>query len=224
MRSMRSLVLYIGLICFLVLCTPTALLAQRQAPPRQFPPPRYIPSHDYDTQNIKLELRFDWEHEQALGTETFTFSPLITDLRRIELDAANMTFNSVKLAAGTPLKFETDAPREKLRITLDRAYQPGETLNLVIDYHTNGITTAQGLAGFGRGLTFIKPNPDDPTRPRQVWSQGETGIQSLLVRLLRSSERFHDHRNHRHGRKAADGDLQRQAVKHERQQRQHPHL
>ena len=79
-----------GLICLLlVLCSPIALLAQRQQPRTggQLPPPRYIPSHDYDTQNIKLELRFDWEHEQALGTETITLSPLVTDLRRVDLDA-----------------------------------------------------------------------------------------------------------------------------------------
>jgi aminopeptidase N len=59
-------------------------------------------------------------------------------------------------------------------IILDRAYQPNDTLNIIIDYHTNGTTTARGIGGFGRGLTFIKPNPDDPTRPRQIWSQGET--------------------------------------------------
>jgi len=140
----------------------------------QLPAARYIPSHDYDMENIKLELRFDWEREQALGTETITLSPLVSDLRRVDLDAANMTFNSVKLASGIPLKFENDGPQEKLAITLDRAYQPNDTLNIVIDYHTNGVTTARGIAGFGRGLSFIKPNPDDPTRPRQIWSQGET--------------------------------------------------
>jgi aminopeptidase N len=85
-----------------------------------------------------------------------------------------MTFNSVKLASGVPLKFDNDALREKLSITLDRVYQPNDTLNIVIDYHTNGVTSAGGIAGFGRGLRFIKPTSDDATRPRQVWSQGET--------------------------------------------------
>src|SRR5204862_4116716 len=117
---------------------------------------------------------FDWEQEQAIGTETITLAPLVADLRRVELDAANMTFNSVKLAAGTPLKFEPDASAEKLRIELDRAYQPTDVLTFVIDYHTNGVTATRGIAGFGRGLTFIKPRADDPTRPRQIWSQGET--------------------------------------------------
>jgi aminopeptidase N len=179
MRLMRSSCSFVATLAFLfalALCQPTALLAQRrqQQGSRELPAPRYIPSHDFDTQNIKLELRFDWEHERAVGTETITLSPLVTNLRFVELDAANITFNSVKLASGSPLKFAVNEQQEKLRITLDRAYQPNDTLNIVIDYHTNGVTTARGIAGFGRGLSFIKPNPDDPTRPRQIWSQGET--------------------------------------------------
>ncbi len=167
----------IGFLLGLAFFAPISLQAQRQIQiqsSRELAAPRYIPSHDFDTQNIKLDLRFDWEREQALGTETITLAPLLTNLRQVELDAANMTFNSVKLSSSAPLKFETDESQEKLRITLDRPYQPNETLNLVIDYHTNGVTTARGIAGFGRGLTFIKPNPNDPKRPRQVWSQGET--------------------------------------------------
>ena len=179
MRSLRSSRWSLTALAFLLalaFCHPTALLAQRrqQQGSRELPAARYIPSHDFDTQNIKLDLRFDWEQEQALGIETITLSPLLTNLRMVELDAANMTFNSVKLASGSPLKFEADTKQEKLRITLDRAYQPNETLNIVIDYHTNGVATAGGIAGFGRGLSFIKPNSDDPTRPRQIWSQGET--------------------------------------------------
>src|SRR5205085_1102011 len=159
----------------LTVCTQPSMLAQTTAQGQSaLPPVHYIPSREYDQRDIKLDLRFDWEQEQATGTETITLAPLVKDLRRVELDAANMTFNSVKLATGPPLKFEMDAPAEKLRIDLDRAYQPTDVLTFVIDYHTNGITTQRGIAGFGRGLTFIKPRPDDPARPRQIWSQGET--------------------------------------------------
>ena len=30
------------------------------------------------------------------------------------------------------------------------------------------------LGGFGRGLRFIKPTADNPNKPRQIWSQGES--------------------------------------------------
>ena len=82
------------------------------APQQRIPPRQYIPTRNFDTQHIKLDLHFDWEREQAIGTETFSFIPLTSDLRSIELDAANMTFSSVKLANGTPLKFEADMPHE----------------------------------------------------------------------------------------------------------------
>src|SRR5882672_802848 len=49
--------------------------------PRPFPSAKYIPDHDYDTRHIALDLRFDWDQEQAIATETLTFSPLVKDLR-----------------------------------------------------------------------------------------------------------------------------------------------
>jgi len=157
----------------LTLCMPMRSRAQG-ARPTVPPSTQYIPSHDYDQRNIKLDLRFDWEHEQAYGTAAITFAPLVNDLRRVEFDAARMTFNSVKLDNGTPLQFAADDAHEKLRVTLDRAYQPTDVLTLVIDYRTNGVAKERGIAGFGRGLTFIKPRPGDAARPRQIWSQGET--------------------------------------------------
>lgn len=159
------------------LCLPAAGLAQQtaaqQAQPK-LPPRQYIPSRNYDTQHIKLDLRFNWEREQALGTATITFKPLSTNVRNVEFDAANMTFSSVKLLSGVPLKYEADAQQEKLRITLNRAYQPADTITVVIAYNTNGVSHGAGIGGFGRGLTFIKPTAEEPSRPKQIWSQGET--------------------------------------------------
>lgn len=140
---------------------------------RPLAPTQYIPSHDYDTTHIALNLHFDWEREQMLGTATISFAPLVKDLRAVEFDAANMTFAGVKLASGAVLKYEADSEKQKLRIVLDRAYQPSESITLTIDYHTNGpVPKLVGLVG--GGLKFIKPTPADPTRPKQIWSQGET--------------------------------------------------
>jgi len=140
--------------------------------PHLLPPTRYIPDRDFDTRHIALEMRFDWEHEELSGVETLVFKPLLTDLRKIELDAAEMTISSVKMA-GNLLKFEMDLPNQKLRIELGRPYQPTDEITLVIEYRTNGPQSK--LAGLvGAALRFIKPTPDDPTRPKQIWSQGES--------------------------------------------------
>jgi aminopeptidase N len=187
MQTLRSNRLTLRVFCLLLACTlgVCQLTAARPAPrarrqqerPAQqprIPPRQYIRERTYDTRHIKLDLRFDWEREQALGTATITFAPLNANTRAVEFDAANMSFKSVTLSTGAPLKFEADAAREKLRVALDRAYQPADVLTVVIDYNTNGVSKQTGLATFGRGLTFIKPSPDDPKRPKQIWSQGET--------------------------------------------------
>ena len=177
---LNSSVKALCLLLALVLCSPSILFAHPrpqtpQGQRRGLPPTQYMPSRDYDTRHITLNLRFDWEKEQALGTAAITFAPLATNLRRVEFDAANMTFNAVKLASGAPLQFEADTTKQKLRIALDRPYQPADVLTVVIDYRTNGITLNPGIGnGFGGGLRFIKPTKDDPSRPRQIWSQGES--------------------------------------------------
>lgn len=189
MRSLRpASTSYVKALCLalaLLFAVPSALLARplpQQTPQttkRQLPPAQYIPSRNFDTRNISLNLRFDWAKEQAIGTATITFAPLADNLREVAFDAANMTFNSVKLASGTPLQFTADAPNEKLRIALDHAYKTTDVLTVVVDYHTNGVDKETGIGGFGRGLAFIKPTPDDPKRPRQIWSQGESEYNHL---------------------------------------------
>src|SRR5258705_5153388 len=141
---------------------------------KPLPPPQYIPDHDFDTRHVALDLRFDWEREQLIGRETLIFAPLITNLRSIKLDAANITTTSVKLSSGPILQFASDAAKGQLTITLDRAYQPADQLTLAIEYHTNGPTDPTRIGLVGLGLKFIKPSPDDPTRPKQIWSQGES--------------------------------------------------
>ena len=136
------------------------------------PPIQYIPDRNFDTRHVALDIRFNWEQEELSGVETLSFKPLVADLRKIELDAAEMTISSVK-TGGTELKFEMDPASQKLRIELGRPYQPTDEVSLVIEYHTNGPQSK--LAGLvGAPLRFIKPTPDDPTRPKQIWSQGES--------------------------------------------------
>ena len=148
--------------------------AQATARAAQLPPRQTAPTHDYDVRHIKLDLRFDWEREQARGTATLIFAPTVTNFRRLDLDAANMTIQGVKFISGATLPHTFDAEAEKLRITLDRAYRPADELTIQITYNTNGTLAGTGILGFGQGLTFIKPNAADPQRPRQIWSQGES--------------------------------------------------
>ncbi len=182
MQTLRSNRLTLRVFCLLLVfmlggsqlttARPAPRVRRQQEQQQRIPPRQYIRERTYDTRHIKLDLRFDWEREQALGTATISFAPLNANTKTVEFDAANMSFKSVTLSTGAPLKYEADAAHEKLRITLDRAYQPADVLTVVISYNTNAVLQGGGLTG--RGLTFIKPNADDPKRPKQIWSQGET--------------------------------------------------
>ena len=138
---------------------PQATQIQRSRP---FPATQYVPDHDYDTKHIALDLHFDWERERLIGRETLMFSPLVNNLREVQLDAANMNVGAVKLSPSTQLQFNVDTANQKLNITLDRPYQPADTATLLIDYQTNGSTDRiSGLVG--GGLRFIKPTPSSGT-------------------------------------------------------------
>jgi aminopeptidase N len=145
---------------------------------RKLPPVNWIRSRTIDVKHLDIDLRFDWDKEQAYGTTTVTLSPF-TDTDIIPLDAAMMTINSVTLEGGGPLKYTYDGKKDNdnLEIRLDRVYKTGEDVKVRIDYRTNYVNKADGdtaIGSFGRGLRFIKPTEDNPNKPRQIWSQGES--------------------------------------------------
>lgn len=74
LRSKHRLTKLFCLVFALTLCAPQFIaIAQTgtQSPAQQTrpvsPPRQYIPNRNYDTRHIKLDLRFDWEREQALA-------------------------------------------------------------------------------------------------------------------------------------------------------------
>jgi aminopeptidase N len=169
-----SLALLIGSLQTVTARTPRALdkKSAQEVQARTLPPTQYIPDHDFDSQHVALDLKFNWEREEVSGTETFVFKPLVPNLSRIELDAAEMSVTSAK-SSGVALKYDMDAAAQKLRIDLGGSYQPADEVTIVIDYHTIGPQSKlPGLVG--PPLRFIKPTPEYPTKPRQIWSQGES--------------------------------------------------
>lgn len=145
---------------------------------KKLPPVNWIRSRKVDIKHLDIDLRFDWDKEQAYGTTVVTLSSF-NDSDTFLLDAAMMTINSVTLANGTPLKFTYDGKKDNdnLEVKLDRAYKAGEEIKVKVDYRTNYVNTADSdtsIGSFGRGLRFIKPTEDNPNKPRQIWSQGES--------------------------------------------------
>src|SRR6185369_12701784 len=118
MAGLISVVLIFSSFTSIARSAPDAPAQQQIRTSRPFPQTRYIPDHDFDTRHIALDLRFDWDKQQLLGRETLVFAPLITNLKALKLDAANITATGIKLSSGTPLQFTTDAAKEKVNVTL----------------------------------------------------------------------------------------------------------
>jgi len=139
--------------------------------------PTYNPSYLRlnDLLHTKLELRFDWPNEQVIGTATITATPLSRPQRILQLDAKNFDFHSVKSVDGTEMNHEY--VDNVLYINLGKAYQPGEEYQIIIDYTANPTVGSDGGSAAitsDQGLFFINPKGENPFKPQQIWTQGET--------------------------------------------------
>jgi aminopeptidase N len=121
----------------------------------------YSRTRDYDLQHSKIVLHFDVNQRKVLGDVTHTLSILRDDTSKIAFDSVGLTILSVTVNK-SPAKFETTSA--KLVVPLPAASHPGEKFDVEIRYEGKP----------AKGLYFILPDKDDPDRPKQIWSQGES--------------------------------------------------
>jgi aminopeptidase N len=162
---------------FILISFSGTVSAQKPDSIRKLPPLQMPRSPKTDVQHIALDLHFDWQKKQAIGTATISFVPL-SPTNKVTFDAGMLTINSVKLANGGSLKYEYDGGdrNDGLAITLDRIYPAGKTMTVIIDYHTNWVnpTDPGNLWGsYGKGIRFFEPTTTEPRKRRQIWSMGE---------------------------------------------------
>jgi aminopeptidase N len=121
------------------------------------------PPRTFDILNYTIRTRFDVPNQTVIGDEIVTLKPLAGGFKSFDLDASSMKIEAVTLAdSNTVLQFTQ--PPDKLSITLDRAYEPAESISVRIKYRA----TPQ------KGLYFIQPPRNSSfTKPAQIWSQGE---------------------------------------------------
>lgn len=144
---------------------------------KRLPAPHWARARKVDIKHVSIDLQFDWKKRQAFGSTAITLAPL-GNTREVALDAGSLSIQSITLN-GASLAFSYDGSDkdDALKITLDRSYQAGEEVTVVIHYHTNHINETDplnlgGSNGKG-GLRFIWPTPAEPRRKKQIWSLGE---------------------------------------------------
>jgi aminopeptidase N len=128
---------------------------------------RSIRSRDLDQEHIRLDLKFDWENQQAQGRATLTLVPF-KPMKSLTLDAAEMTISNVarlsddSSSQSSKLKFNTKP--HKLIVELGREFKPGEKIRLVVDYVVSKPK---------HGLHFVVPDESEKNQPNMVWTQSE---------------------------------------------------
>lgn len=121
----------------------------------------YAPDRPADVRHVKLDIALDFEQETVSGTIFTTFSALYEEVKTIIFDAIELHIDRVEIAGGPELAYSSTD--KKLSVTLDRPYHHGEEFTIAITYHARPRT----------GLHFMKPAPEDPTRPVHAWTFGQ---------------------------------------------------
>ncbi|MCB0641828.1 MAG: M1 family metallopeptidase [Phaeodactylibacter sp.] len=148
--------------------------------PEVYQLPDYHPSHKRvnDLLHTSLNVRFDWEKEQVIGQATLELTPYFYPTSFVTLDAKNFELKAVRIndAKGNA-SYQYDG--ELLTIHLDKTYQKGEKYKVFIDYVATPTETGGSAAiTSDQGLFFINPRGEEPDKPQQIWTQGETEFNS----------------------------------------------
>lgn len=132
----------------------------------------------HDLVHTVLDVRFDLEKRYLYGKAEIDITPHFYPTDSLKLDAKGFELHEVALDTDTGrYGLDYDYDGRELRVALDREYTRKDTFRIYIDYTakpaeldaegSQAITSAQGLY-------FIDPLDEDPEKPTQIWTQGET--------------------------------------------------
>lgn len=138
--------------------------------------PRYNPSYRRvnDLLHTKLDLRFDWEKEEVIGKAFLTLAPLFYPTDSVVLDAKDFEISKIALE-GTDKALEFSYDKNNIVVQLDKVYEKDEDYTISITYVAHPAETGGSAAiQSDQGLFFINPRNEEPLKPQQIWTQGET--------------------------------------------------
>ena len=132
----------------------------------------------HDLLDTKLDIRFDWNRQWVLGTATLTLRPHFYPQNQLVLDAKGFDIKNVRLVTANKEKnLNYTYDKKKITIALDQSYSRTETYQVRVQYTAKpNDLEAGGSAAItqDKGLYFVNPQGADKTKPRQIWTQGET--------------------------------------------------
>lgn len=126
-------------------------------------PPRNVRSRDFDVEHLRLELTPDWDRREIQARATHALAPFrATDRLRFDQHKLHVERATLKNASGDDRDLKFEVTSDGVEVSLDRVYQPGESLTLAVDYK---------IAQPERGAHFVVPDEDEPRPSRVLWTQ-----------------------------------------------------
>jgi len=126
--------------------------------------PNFNRARTFDVQHYILQVSFDRTNKIVFGDAIVRLKPLTDNFNQIELDAAEMKFESVKLESETK-DLQYRLAGEKIYITLDKSYTTSDLISIRFKYSVKP----------SKGIYFVRADVEDGkvVRPAQIWTQGE---------------------------------------------------
>jgi aminopeptidase N len=121
---------------------------------------------------------FNFEKSQLNGEAWITLTPHFYPTNKVVLDAKSFDIHEIKVNNGKAAYNYTD---NELTIELDKTYNKDEEYTIYVKYTAKPEeVTQKGSAAIkeAKGLYFIDPKEEDPNKPTQIWTQGETEASS----------------------------------------------
>ncbi|HSQ46762.1 MAG TPA: M1 family metallopeptidase, partial [Lutibacter sp.] len=124
--------------------------------------------------HTKLKVDFNFEKSQLNGEAWVTLTPHFYAVNKVVLDAKSFNVYEVKV---NDKKAGFNYSEDQLTVELDKTYKKGEEYTVYIKYTAKPEEIKQkGSENItdAKGLYFIDPKEEDPNKPTQIWTQGET--------------------------------------------------
>lgn len=187
---MRLAALFIFSVLLIISCSPAKRAARKGRAEIKDLPEITVSANDarhqyrasapilWDISHTRVALSFDWKEKTAYGQAWIDIQPFAEPRSILGLDAKSMQIEKLELDGKVIAHTYND---DKVTLTLNREYQPGEKLKLYIKYKAMPyakVTGGSAAITDDRGLYFINTDGEIPGKPRQIWTQGETEANS----------------------------------------------
>ena len=131
-----------------------------------------------DLVHTKLKVDFNFEKSQMNGEAWVTLTPHFYATNKVVLDAKAFKIHEIKINNKiVPYNYSDN----QITIDLDKTYNKGELYTIYIKYIANPEEVKQKGSKTitdAKGLYFIDPKEEDPDKPTEIWTQGETEASS----------------------------------------------